>query len=163
MLNLQTIRSTRGSIDNLGTGLRRGYGNAALQYRKTRPDKAAAQPDPLKTHANGAFDLRRAVGAVAAGYVISRAGHHVGFVRSEEHDCRPNRPRFDPRNAERRVCAEFPLRFSFKDGGRLFGLETIDGLCVTLAVLGQRRIDKAGNDGVDGDVVLPELQRRRFS
>jgi hypothetical protein len=56
MLNLQTIRSTRGSINNLGTGLRRGHGNAALRYRKTRPDKAAAQPDPLKTHANGAFD-----------------------------------------------------------------------------------------------------------
>ena len=56
----------------------------------------------------------------------------------------------------------FFLASASKDGRWFFGFNVVDGLFVTLAVSGERRVDEARNNGVDGDLVLAQFQGGRL-
>jgi hypothetical protein len=58
----------------------------------------------------------------------------------------------------RGFCDQLLFGLGFKLRHRGPGLERVRGLCVTVAWSRQERVDKAGNDGIDGDSVLPQLQ-----
>lgn len=63
-----------------------------------------------------------------------------------------------PWDPERRSGDELLLRFCFEFLQRFGIVQVVDYLGIALAVAGQRRVDEAGNEGVDGDAILPQFQ-----